>query len=47
MMGLTDAGKLIEEDALTIDGDAAVLSGLGELFDTFPRRFPIVTQRSL
>ncbi len=47
MMGLTDAGTLIEEGALTIGGDAAALASLGELFDTFPRRFPIVTQRSL
>ncbi len=45
MMGVTDAMTLLEQTALTIDGDAAALAQLGELFDRFERRFPIVTPR--
>jgi alkyl sulfatase BDS1-like metallo-beta-lactamase superfamily hydrolase len=45
MMGLTDTAALIAEDALSAEGDLAALASLGSLFDSFPRRFPIVTPR--
>ncbi|MFN3236339.1 MAG: alkyl sulfatase dimerization domain-containing protein, partial [Pseudomonadales bacterium] len=45
MMGLSDAPGLMQEDKLTIDGDAAILLELAGLFDQFERRFPIVTPR--
>ncbi|MEM6708644.1 MAG: alkyl sulfatase dimerization domain-containing protein [Pseudomonadota bacterium] len=45
MMGLTDAASLLQEGELKIDGDGSVLLSLRNLFDSFPRRFPIVTPR--
>ncbi len=45
MLGLTDAATLIDGGELSISGDATALINLGTLFDVFPRRFPIVTQR--
>ena len=45
MMGLTDASTLIGESKLEVDGDLSALVTLGGLFDSFPRRFPIVTPR--
>lgn len=45
MMGLTDAGTLMENSALLINGDANALADLAGLFDQFERRFPIVTPR--
>ncbi len=45
MLGLTDAGPLLEDGTLTIEGDAGVFAALGDLFDTFERRFPIVEPR--
>ncbi|NOX49166.1 MAG: MBL fold metallo-hydrolase [Gammaproteobacteria bacterium] len=43
--GLTSAVTLVQEDKLSVDGDLQALAVLGELFDAFPRRFPIVTPR--
>ncbi len=45
MMGLTDAVTLIEAGELETQGDAQTLVHLGGLFETFPRRFPIMTPR--
>ncbi len=45
MMGLTDAPTLITAGELQIDGDGSALAQLSDLFDRFPRRFPIVTPR--
>ncbi len=45
IMGLTTAGDLMTEGRLAIHGDAGALARLGELFDRFERRFPIVTPR--
>lgn len=45
MMGLTTGPELIEAGRLDIAGDASALASLGALFDTFERRFPIVTPR--
>ncbi len=45
MLGLKDATSLIADQALVIEGDASALVTLAGLFDTFPRRFPIVTPR--
>ena len=45
MMGLTTGAELIDAGRLEIDGDASALAGLGALFDSFERRFPIVTPR--
>ncbi len=45
MMGLADAGELMQSGAMTVDGDLTALSGLSGLFDQFERRFPIVTPR--
>ncbi len=45
MLGLTDAQPLLENGSLTIEGDAGALVALGNLFDTFERRFPIVEPR--
>jgi alkyl sulfatase BDS1-like metallo-beta-lactamase superfamily hydrolase len=47
MLGLVDAATLMTDGELTIDGDVAALAGLAELFDTFPRRFPLVTPQTL
>lgn len=46
MLGVTDAETLLSEQRLTIDGDALALAKLTDLFDSFERRFPIVTPRS-
>ncbi len=43
LMGGTDAASLMQNQRLGIDGDAARLLLLGELFDQFPRRYPLVT----
>jgi alkyl sulfatase BDS1-like metallo-beta-lactamase superfamily hydrolase len=45
MLGLKEATSLIADEALVIEGDASALVTLAGLFDTFPRRFPIVTPR--
>jgi alkyl sulfatase BDS1-like metallo-beta-lactamase superfamily hydrolase len=45
MMGLADAGQLLESGALEVDGDINALAQLAGLFDQFDRRFPIVTPR--
>jgi len=45
MMGLADAGQLLEAGALEVDGDLNALTQLAGLFDQFERRFPIVTPR--
>ncbi|MCZ6618099.1 MAG: MBL fold metallo-hydrolase [Gammaproteobacteria bacterium] len=45
MMGLTTAVDLIADGNLALDGDLTALADLGNLFDEFPRRFPIVTPR--
>jgi len=45
MMGLADAGQLLEAGALEVDGDINALAQLAGLFDQFERRFPIVTPR--
>lgn len=45
MMGLADAQSLLSDGSLEIRGDTQVLVSLAELFDSFPRRFPIVTPR--
>ncbi|HIG39895.1 MAG: alkyl sulfatase dimerization domain-containing protein [bacterium] len=45
MMGLTDAGQLMQDSALEIDGDLTAMVTLRDLFDQFERRFPIMTPR--
>ncbi len=45
MMGLTTATDLIGDGQLSVDGRLEALASLGELFDRFERRFPIVTPR--
>jgi alkyl sulfatase BDS1-like metallo-beta-lactamase superfamily hydrolase len=45
IMGLVDAANLISNNKLTISGDATVLLRFTQLFDQFPRRFPLVTPR--
>ena len=45
MMGLADAGELMESGALKVKGDLGALAQLSGLFDRFERRFPIVTPR--
>lgn len=45
MLGVTEAGDLLAEQRLAIDGDVLALAKLAELFDQFDRRFPIVTPR--
>jgi alkyl sulfatase BDS1-like metallo-beta-lactamase superfamily hydrolase len=45
MMGLTTAQDLIGNGQLTVEGDLGALARLGDLFDRFERRFPIVTPR--
>jgi alkyl sulfatase BDS1-like metallo-beta-lactamase superfamily hydrolase len=45
LMGEADAATLLEAQQLTIDGDAGRLLSLRELFDQFPRRYPLVTPR--
>ncbi len=45
MLGLTDAGTLMEAGVMELDGDPTALMHLAELFDQFERRFPIMTPR--
>ena len=45
LMGETDAATLLGNQRLAIDGDAERLLALRELFDQFPRRYPLVTPR--
>jgi alkyl sulfatase BDS1-like metallo-beta-lactamase superfamily hydrolase len=45
MMGITPGADLMAQGDLTVDGDLTALAGLSGLFDTFERRFPIVTPR--
>jgi len=45
MLGLTTAAELLEQQRLTLAGDAAALAQFAGLFDQFERRFPIVTPR--
>ena len=45
IMGQTNAGELIEQQQLKVDGDVNALLRLGSLFDQFPRRYPLVTPR--
>jgi alkyl sulfatase BDS1-like metallo-beta-lactamase superfamily hydrolase len=45
IMGLTDGPTLMAEKKLEIAGDAKVMRSLSQLFDQFPRRFPLVTPR--
>lgn len=45
ILGLVTAAELLEAQALTLEGDIGALAKLSELFDQFPRRFPIVTPR--
>ena len=47
MAGLHDTATLLEEGRLEIDGDPGALQTLSGLFDTFPRRYPIVTPRTM
>ena len=46
IMGLTTAVDLISDGRLVLDGSLQALAQLGELFDRFERRFPIVTPRA-
>ncbi|MEM7218826.1 MAG: alkyl sulfatase dimerization domain-containing protein [Pseudomonadota bacterium] len=45
MTGHANAAELLGRQALSIDGDAAALASLADLFDQFDRRFPIMTPR--
>jgi len=45
IMGLTTAAELMGDGTLVVDGNLEALGTLGELFDRFERRFPIVTPR--
>jgi len=45
MLGVTNAVDLMSSQALSIEGDVGALSSLGEMFDSFSRRFPIMTPR--
>lgn len=47
MVGMTDAATLVNENRLSIDGDAGVLATLSSLLDQFLRRYPIVTPREM
>ena len=47
MLGLTTAVDLIADGNLALDGNLASLAELSNLFDQFPRRFPIVTPRPI
>lgn len=46
MLGVTTAEDLLREKQLRVTGDLKVLADFSGLFDTFVRRFPIVTPRS-
>lgn len=43
MLGLVSGADLLNDQRLTIEGDAAALLQLAGLFDSFERRFPIMT----
>jgi alkyl sulfatase BDS1-like metallo-beta-lactamase superfamily hydrolase len=45
IMGITDGPTLMSENKLDIAGNAQVMLGFAQLFDQFPRRFPLVTPR--
>lgn len=45
IMGLTTAADLIAGGELSVQGDLGALAALRDLFDTFERRFPIMTPR--
>ena len=45
IIGLTDGPTLMAEKKLEIAGDAELMRSLSQLFDQFPRRFPLVTPR--
>ncbi|MEQ8861128.1 MAG: alkyl sulfatase dimerization domain-containing protein [Pseudomonadales bacterium] len=47
MMGLTMAADLLGDGQLVLDGRLEALASLGDLFDRFERRFPIVTPRPI
>ncbi|MFU8817877.1 MAG: alkyl sulfatase dimerization domain-containing protein, partial [Pseudomonadales bacterium] len=47
IMGLTTAIDLIGDGRLALDGSLEALAQLGDLFDRFERRFPIVTPRAV
>jgi alkyl sulfatase BDS1-like metallo-beta-lactamase superfamily hydrolase len=44
-MGITDGPSLMSDNKLEISGDLAVMLNFSQLFDQFPRRFPLVTPR--
>ncbi len=46
IMGLADGPTLMSENKLEISGDLQVMLNFSQLFDQFPRRFPLVTPRS-
>ena len=43
MMGITAGVDLMSEGKLSISGNAGALQGLANYFDSFPRRYPLVT----
>ena len=45
IMGITDGPSLMSDNKLEISGDLAVMLNFSQLFDQFPRRFPLVTPR--
>ena len=45
MLGVVPALDLIQQGDMSVDGDVALLANLGNMFDSFERRFPIVTPR--
>ena len=47
MAGMTDGATLVNDDRLSIDGDAGALATLSSLLDQFLRRYPIVTPREM
>jgi len=47
LLGLAPAPDLIQRGELRITGDSSALATLGGLFDSFERRFPIVTPRTM
>jgi alkyl sulfatase BDS1-like metallo-beta-lactamase superfamily hydrolase len=45
MLRVRDAGDLMGDGRLVIEGDALAFADLGSLFDQFSPRWPIVTPR--
>jgi len=45
MLGLVRPQALLESNILTLDGDTSKLTEFTDLFESFPRRFPIMTPR--